>query len=249
MPTYLNHFQSFIDAKLPSYQYVFTKEAMVDWIIPRDNKQPRNIVEHLLKRTTNYELRDDNDPPSRLHDDLFFMTEPNSFRRYHPGADPAPIHWMPSGEFDADKAATARRSHQQRNVATGKFAYEEELQMFLRDRPDELEQGLRLLDGGVEYRTSIGLIDLLCSDARGDLVVLELKVGATSDQVAGQVFRYMGWAEESLAKKDQHVRGIIVARNISEKLRLSVKNRHVDLYEYELRMLDGAQKVIFRKMD
>jgi hypothetical protein len=59
----------------------------------------------------------------------------------------------------------------------------------------------------------------------------------------------MGWAEESLAKKDQNVRGIIVARNISEKLRLSVKNRHVDLYEYELTMLDGAQKVIFRKME
>src|SRR5688572_24957918 len=189
MPTYLNHFQSFIDAKLPSYQDVFTKDDMVDWIMPRDNKQPRNIVEHLLKRTTNYELRDDNDPPSRLHDDLFFMTEPNSFRRYHPGVDPAPIHLMPSGEFDPDRAATARRSHQQRNVESGRFAYEEELQMLLRETPGELERGLRLMDGGVEYRTPIGLIDLLCLDTHEALVVIELKVAGTSDQVAGQVFR------------------------------------------------------------
>src|SRR5688572_24494492 len=111
MPSYLNHFQSFIDEKPIGYEDVFTKEAMVEWILPRDNKQPRNIGEHLLKRTTNYELRDDNEPPSRLHDDLCFMAEPNSFRRYHIGEDdPDPFHLIPSGEFDPNKFAIARGS-------------------------------------------------------------------------------------------------------------------------------------------
>jgi hypothetical protein len=81
MAGYINHFQSFIAAKLPTFQDVFTKEEMVDWIRSRENKQPRDIVEHLLKRTTNYELRNNNMPPSKFGDDLFFMTEPNSFRR------------------------------------------------------------------------------------------------------------------------------------------------------------------------
>jgi len=92
MPSYLNHFQNFINAKLPSVEDRFTKEDLVAWIQARDNRTPENIVEHLLKRTTNYELRDENEPPSKLHDDLFFMIELNVFRRYRPGVDPVPVH-------------------------------------------------------------------------------------------------------------------------------------------------------------
>jgi len=65
MSSYLEHFRSFINAELPTYRDVFTREDMVGWIKARDNRTPRNIVEHLLKRTTNYASRDENDPPSR----------------------------------------------------------------------------------------------------------------------------------------------------------------------------------------
>jgi hypothetical protein len=92
MASYLNHFHSFINANLRSDEDRFTKEDMVAWIQAGDNRTPENIVEHLLKRTTNYDLRDENEPPSRLHDDLFFMIEPNVFRRYRPGVDPVPVH-------------------------------------------------------------------------------------------------------------------------------------------------------------
>lgn len=170
MPSYLNHFQSFIDGKLPRLDDCFSKEDMVAWIQARDNRTPENIVEHLLKRTTNYELRDDNDPPSRPHDDLFFMVEPDLFRRYRPGFDPQAFHLSPSGEFDPAKVAALRKIRETRNLARGRFAYEEELQMFLREHPEHLEPGLRMKSDGVEYRTPIGLIDLLCIDSSGDLV-------------------------------------------------------------------------------
>lgn len=103
---------------------------MVAWFQARDNKSAENLVEHLLKRTTNYELRDDNDAPSRLHDDLFFMLEPNLFRRYQPGRDPEQFHLSPSGEFDPARVNSYLVLREQRNVATGTFTYEEELQMF-----------------------------------------------------------------------------------------------------------------------
>lgn len=153
------------------------------WVQARDNKTPNNIVEHLLKRTTNYDLRDDNEPPSRLHDDLFLMVEPNVFRRYQPGVDPEPFHLSPSGQFDPAKVASYKAVREQRNLDAGRFAFEEELQMFLRQHPEELEPGLFIRDGGVEHRTPIGLIDLLCTDSKGDLVAIELKVAGTSDKV------------------------------------------------------------------
>ena len=74
---YLSHFVSFINTNLPSPESTLTKEDIVAWVQKRDSRRGRpehvrNIVEHLLKRVANYDLRDDNDPPSRSHDDLFF---------------------------------------------------------------------------------------------------------------------------------------------------------------------------------
>ena len=103
MTGYINHFQSFIETNLPTYQDVFTREDMVEWILSRDNRQPHDIIQHLLKRTTNYQLRDNNKPPSKLDDDLFFMSGPNSFRRYQSGVDPAPFHVAPVENFDAHR--------------------------------------------------------------------------------------------------------------------------------------------------
>jgi hypothetical protein len=247
MPSYLNHFHSFIEVKLPTFEDCFTKEDMVAWVQARDNKTTYNIVEHLLKRTTNYDLRDDNEPPSRIHDDLFFMVVPNLFRRYQAGVDPEPFHLNPTGGVDPATLARYRSIREKRNLASGRFAYEEELQMFLREQPEALEKGLRLKPGGIEFRTPAGLIDLLCLDVKGDLVAIELKVAGTSDQVAGQLSRYLGWLEENLTTEGQSVRGIIVARSISEKLRLSLRRvPGVDAYEYELKSIEGKQKVNFR---
>jgi RecB family endonuclease NucS len=67
-------------------------------------------------------------------------------------------------------------------------------------------------------------IDFLAVDRdSGDLVVIELKRGQTSDATVGQVLRYRNWVQEHLAEGNQHVRGIIVAAEIDDALRYAIK--------------------------
>jgi restriction system protein len=89
---------------------------------------------------------------------------------------------------------------------------------------------------GRQYPTDVGFIDLLATDKKtGDFVVMELKVGKTSDSVIGQVLRYMGWVEENLAKKAGTVRGIIIARELDEKLRYALRRTNgVEFYKYNI---------------
>jgi len=94
---------------------------------------------------------------------------------------------------------------------------------------------------GQQYDTKgIGIIDLLCVDKKtGDYCVIELKRGPeTSDDVVGQLSRYMGWVNANLAK-GKIVHGIIVTGGHDEKLRYAVSvipNAHIAVYEMEFRM-------------
>jgi len=252
--TYLSHFQSFIDTKLTSSESTFTKEDMVDWVQRRDSRRKRpehtrNIIEHLLKRVTNYELRDDNDPPSRAHDDLFFMLEPNRFRQYLPEKDPPPFHLAVIGEISQGRRDALKVERIRQHASEGRFSYEQELQFYLKENPERLEQGLILYPNGMEYRLPVGLIDLLCKDRDENFVVLELKVAGTSYQVSGQLQCYMGWITSNLTSAGQKVRGIIVAQSISEKLFWATRRDiDVELYEYKVSMNDGELSVSFTKI-
>jgi len=78
----------------------------------------------------------------------------------------------------------------------------------------------------------------LAVDAEKRLVVIELKVSRSYDRVIGQILRYMAWIEKNHAEPEQRVRGVIVAREISEDLRLACSYLPaVGLYEYELSVL------------
>ena len=53
--------------------------------------------------------------------------------------------------------------------------------------------------------------------------------------MVGQLLRYMGWVKSNLSDSNQGVRGIIVARQITEDLKLACQSLpNVVLYEYEL---------------
>jgi len=66
-------------------------------------------------------------------------------------------------------------------------------------------------------------------------VVIELKVSKGYDRVIGQLLRYMAWIEKNLAEQSQKVRGIIIARQVSEDLQLACsKLSDIRLMEYEL---------------
>ena len=87
---------------------------------------------------------------------------------------------------------------------------------------------------GVEFPTAVGLIDILAVDDAGALVVFELKRARSPDHAIGQLTRYMGWVKQTIGK-DNKVRGVIVAKMISESLRYAISViPDVSLFEYEV---------------
>ena len=102
-----------------------------------------------------------------------------------------------------------------------------------------IEAGLKLYEDeeikGIEFPVGGRFIDILAVDSNGKLVVIELKVSKGYDRVVGQLMRYMAWIQKNQAESGQQVRGIIVAREISEDLKLACSLLpDVHLFEYEL---------------
>jgi restriction system protein len=89
---------------------------------------------------------------------------------------------------------------------------------------------------GQQYASDTGPIDILAiSKNKKILLVVELKKGRVSDNVVGQVQRYMGYVKEELAEATQEVRGVIIGLedDIKIKRALSVTN-NIDFYRYEV---------------
>jgi Holliday junction resolvase-like predicted endonuclease len=76
--------------------------------------------------------------------------------------------------------------------------------------------GLEVLDRQCSFSPG-NIIDLLCQDERGDLVVVELKRGS-ANEVIGQLARYITDVREHRAKATQKVRGLILTLEVDEQL-------------------------------
>lgn len=119
------------------------------------------------------------------------------------------------------------------------LSLESDLGKYLLADLSQLEPGLRLynengLSGQQLDAQAAGRIDILAVDKDNNLVVIELKAGEADRQVCGQIQAYMGWVEESLAGS-RKVRGIIIANEFSERLRLAAKmGREVSLKRYRV---------------
>lgn len=69
-----------------------------------------------------------------------------------------------------------------------------------------------------------GRIDILAIDKiTGDFVVIELKKGKESDPVVGQTLRYMGWVKENMCESTQSVKGLIICKEVDERLDYAIK--------------------------
>jgi Endonuclease NucS/MrcB-like, N-terminal domain len=84
-----------------------------------------------------------------------------------------------------------------------------------------------------QYKTGVGPIDILARDKKNkNYVVIELKKNQTSDDTVGQLLRYMGWIKET--KKDENVKGIIVAGSFDKKL------------DYAIKMIPGSEVFLYQ---
>ena len=121
----------------------------------------------------------------------------------------------------------------------GTFAAETHLRDYLAKNLHVIEAGLQLFvdeNGavGVEYRTEVGIIDILAVDKNDRLLVIELKVGRGPDAVCGQIMRYVGCVKRHLANNNP-VRGLNVAGHISDRIRYAIADLpNITAREYDL---------------
>ncbi len=113
---------------------------------------------------------------------------------------------------------------------------ERDLQAALRRGIEQLEPGLEIIDDGAERSVASGFIDITARDARGAIVVVELKTGTARQGAVAQVLSYMGDIAEE--EPDQTVRGLLVAGDFDKKARSAARvlsNQVLSLRSYRVR--------------
>jgi hypothetical protein len=84
----------------------------------------------------------------------------------------------------------------------------------------------------------IGYIDILAREpSTNSYIIIELKKGRESDRVVGQALRYMGWVAENLCHEGEKVKGLIICKEMDERL------------VYALRMVQDIIKVKLYRVD
>lgn len=218
----------------------FTRQDAINWFAQKYPKiKVGTVTAHLTRLSTNAR--------SRTHysarpgdDDVLYQIDGSHYRHYRPSQDPAPIYTVqitsvtPTVPVGEDEETMVEPSS-----AGGEFAYEADLRNYLSKNLNKLEPGLRVYEEegitGIEFPVGGRFIDILATDVNGGLVVIELKVSRGYDRVVGQLMRYVAWIKKNLAEANQNVRGVIVAREISEDLLLACSMvPGVELFEYEL---------------
>ena len=123
------------------------------------------------------------------------------------------------------------------------FALEKHLEDFLAANWKQTELGRNYdiyTEGGEligkQYPTDTGFIDILAiSKDKKELLVVELKKGRASDNVVGQIQRYMGYVLEELVEEDQTVKGIIIALEEDNRIRRALAVApNIEFYRYQV---------------
>lgn len=175
--------------------------------------------------------------------DLFYKLGPRQFRLWDAETDPQPIYKADieaAKEEGPDEQTEIDDESNDEFGAGRKFAFEKDLQNYLVKNLGLLEQGLSLYEdedrqfNGIEFPVGQRYIDILAVGNDNAFVVIELKVSRAYDRVVGQLLRYMAWVKNNLAN-DAPVRGIIVASELSDDLKLAASLvPDVKLVEYEI---------------
>jgi len=101
------------------------------------------------------------------------------------------------------------------------FGIEKDMQDALRRNIEQLESGLKIIDGGKERIVDETLrIDITAQDREGKVVVIELKAGTASQDSIAQTLAYMACVR---SEEKKHVRGILVAADFHRKVLLAAQ--------------------------
>ena len=123
------------------------------------------------------------------------------------------------------------------------FALEKHLEDFLvknwKSTSLGKEYDIYELDGisiGQQFPSDTGPLDILAiSKDRNTFLVVELKKGRVSDNVVGQIQRYMGYIKEDLAESHQEVKGIIIGSEDDLKIRRALSvTTNIEFYKYKV---------------
>lgn len=127
------------------------------------------------------------------------------------------------------------------------FVLEKYLEDFMVTNFDQIFGGkLELYEdaegNGQQYPTDVGNIDILAREPSTQAyVVIELKKGRGSDQVVGQILRYMGWVKENLCQQEEEVKGVIICKAKDEKLEYALtlmNNVTLKFYQINFQLVD-----------
>ena len=209
----------------------FAREQAVQWFAEHYPKvKEGTVVAHLIRLSINVQTRLQYSPKADGTDDWFYKIDASNFRLYEKGRDPTPISELTPEAVEPIEII---------NENSSEFAYEHDLRDYLARNLHIIEPSLKLYSEegitGVEFPVGGRYIDILAVDKNGDYVVIELKVSKGYDRVVGQLLRYVSWIKQHHAEPSQSVRGIIIAKKISEDLQLACSELPtVALYEYDL---------------
>lgn len=122
-------------------------------------------------------------------------------------------------------------------AALEKDGVEAHLQEALAEQPHVLEPGLRLVRR--EWPTDVGPVDLMCRDADGGWVAVEIKRVATIESVE-QLTRYLGFIRTDAAKAT--CRGILAAQSVKPQAATLAEARELGCVEVDLAALRGERE-------
>jgi RecB family endonuclease NucS len=122
-----------------------------------------------------------------------------------------------------------------------KDGVEMELQRLLAERPETFGDGMSLIRR--EFPTPIGPVDLLCRDADGHTVAIEVKRRGEIDGVE-QLTRYLEFLNRDTRLAP--VRGIFVAQAIKPQARLLAEDRGITWLEVDYDGLRGADSHLLK---
>jgi hypothetical protein len=214
----------------------FTRKEILAWF--KDNYpkiKQATVNAHLTIMSTNAASRIHHNLQPNGADDLLFQIDRSNFRLYDENSDPPPIYKQAEEGITAEDTDNGEDEQDEGH----EFAYENDLKNFLAKNLHVIRPSIAIYEDGdirgVEFPVGGRFIDILAVENRKDLIVIELKVSKGYDKALGQLLRYIAWIKKNLAEPTQKVKGMIVARTVSEDLRLAVSVvNDVELFEYQI---------------